>query len=137
MSPSTEVPEAVAKSRDHLPDEERFRVIHSEDVEWRIFPAFPPEARLAVLVGDPTKPAPYVIRVKLVSPTWIPPTTLARTLLWVLEPDPQSVDQQVDAPCGIGRGELDHHSAFILETGHGVIARDLRADRRIAAAEIR
>ena len=65
MSPSTETPESVAKSRAHLPDEERFRVIHSEDVEWRIFPAFPPDARLAVLVGDPTKPAPYVIRVKL------------------------------------------------------------------------
>jgi quercetin dioxygenase-like cupin family protein len=65
MSPSTESHEAVAGSRAHLPDEERFRVIHSEDVEWRVFPAFPPGARLAVLVGDPTKPEPYVIRVKL------------------------------------------------------------------------
>jgi len=29
------------------------------------FAAFPPEARLAVLVGEPTKAGPYVVRVKL------------------------------------------------------------------------
>ena len=34
-------------------------------VVWRPFPSFPPEARLAVLVGRPEDPAPYVIRVKL------------------------------------------------------------------------
>jgi quercetin dioxygenase-like cupin family protein len=50
---------------DHQPDEDHFRVIRSEDVEWKPFPAFPPEARLAVLVGDPTKAGPYLIRVKL------------------------------------------------------------------------
>jgi quercetin dioxygenase-like cupin family protein len=42
-----------------------FRVIHSEDVVWKAFPAFPPAARLAILVGDPNKPGPYLIRVKL------------------------------------------------------------------------
>ena len=73
MSPSTETHEATAKPRTHQPDEERFRVIHSEDVEWRIFPAFPPNARLAVLVGDPTKPGPYVIRVKLAAGVKMPP----------------------------------------------------------------
>ena len=36
-----------------------------EDVNWKPFPAFPPEARLAILVGDPTKAGPYVIRVKV------------------------------------------------------------------------
>jgi quercetin dioxygenase-like cupin family protein len=54
----------------HLPEatrttEERFRVIHSEDITWKPFAAFPPAARLAILVGDPTKPGPYLIRVKL------------------------------------------------------------------------
>src|SRR5580698_8698772 len=49
----------------HQPDEERFHVIHSEQVQWEPFSAFPPAARLAVLVGDPTKPGPYLIRVKL------------------------------------------------------------------------
>ena len=49
----------------HQPDEDRFRAILAEDVQWRPFPAFPPEARLAILVGDPTRPGPYVIRVKL------------------------------------------------------------------------
>ena len=38
-----------------------------EDVDWKPFPSFPPSARLAVVVGDPTKPAMYTIRVKLPS----------------------------------------------------------------------
>jgi quercetin dioxygenase-like cupin family protein len=49
----------------HQPGQERFRIIHSEDMEWKSFAAFPPAARLAILVGDPTKFGPYVIRVKL------------------------------------------------------------------------
>jgi quercetin dioxygenase-like cupin family protein len=40
------------------------RSILPEDVDWKPFPAFPPSVRLAVLVGDPAKPAPYLIRVK-------------------------------------------------------------------------
>ena len=36
-------------------------------MQWKPFPAFPPEARLAVLVGDPALPGPYVIRVRLPS----------------------------------------------------------------------
>ncbi|NUT79312.1 cupin domain-containing protein [Pseudomonas sp. C1C7] len=39
--------------------------IHNEDVEWRSFPAFPKEVKLAVIAGDPGKPAPYVVRVKV------------------------------------------------------------------------
>ncbi len=49
----------------HQPDQGHFHVISSEDVLWRPFPAFPKLARLAVLIGDPTRPGPYVIRVKL------------------------------------------------------------------------
>ncbi len=50
---------------EHQPGQERFRVIRSEEVRWQAFPAFPPDARLAVLVGDPARPGPYLIRVKL------------------------------------------------------------------------
>lgn len=49
----------------HQPGEDRFLAIHAEDIEFRPFPGFPPAARLAVLVGDPAKPGPYVTRVKL------------------------------------------------------------------------
>lgn len=42
-----------------------FGHILPENMTWRAFPAFPPEARLSVLVGDPAKPGPYVVRVKL------------------------------------------------------------------------
>ncbi|HTB90258.1 MAG TPA: cupin domain-containing protein [Steroidobacteraceae bacterium] len=64
MLPTKETHPAVAR-RDHQPDEERFRIIHSEDIIWNCFPSFPAAARLAVLVGDPTKPGPYLIRVKV------------------------------------------------------------------------
>ena len=51
----------------HQIGESVFRGVLPEDIEWKPFPAFPPSARLAVLVGDPTEPGPYVIRVKLPS----------------------------------------------------------------------
>ena len=53
--------------RTHEPGEANFRSILPEDIEWKPFPAFPPEARLAVLVGEPQKPGPYVVRVKVPS----------------------------------------------------------------------
>ena len=49
----------------HLPDQATFRSTLPEDVDWEPFPSFPPSARLAVVVGQTTEPAPYVVRVKL------------------------------------------------------------------------
>jgi hypothetical protein len=49
----------------HQPGESLFRAIRAEDIEWKPFAAFPPGARLAVLVGDPKQAGPYVIRVRL------------------------------------------------------------------------
>jgi quercetin dioxygenase-like cupin family protein len=46
-------------------DGRRVRAIRSEDIEWKPFPAFPRAVRLAVLLGDPNKPGPYVIRVRV------------------------------------------------------------------------
>jgi quercetin dioxygenase-like cupin family protein len=60
---------------DHYPGQAEFRAILSEDIAWEAFPAFPPSARLAVLVGDPTKPGPYVVRVKLPSGVKLMPHT--------------------------------------------------------------
>jgi quercetin dioxygenase-like cupin family protein len=51
----------------HQPDEAVFKSVLSEDVDWEPFPGFPPAARLAVVVGDPSEPGPYVVRVKLPS----------------------------------------------------------------------
>ena len=42
-----------------------FRSALPEEIEWKPFGAFPPSARLAVVVGDPANPGPYVIRVKV------------------------------------------------------------------------
>ncbi len=52
-------------TRPHRLGEEVFRAILPEDIEWKPFPAFPPSVRLAVVVGEPSKPGPYVIRVKV------------------------------------------------------------------------
>jgi hypothetical protein len=35
----------------HRPGQEVFKTILSEDVDWKPFPAFPPNVRLAVVVG--------------------------------------------------------------------------------------
>jgi hypothetical protein len=48
----------------HQPGQAIFRSILPEDIDWQVFPAFPPGVRLAVLVGHPSEPGPYVIRVK-------------------------------------------------------------------------
>jgi quercetin dioxygenase-like cupin family protein len=52
-------------TRFHQPGQKKFRATLSEDVDWKPFPAFPPTARLAVVVGEPTQPGPYLIRVKV------------------------------------------------------------------------
>ncbi|QGM94988.1 cupin domain-containing protein [Methylocystis rosea] len=53
--------------RSHQPGQADFRTILPEDIDWKPFPGFPPEARLAVLVGDPTRAGPYLIRVRVPS----------------------------------------------------------------------
>ena len=58
---------APAQRRTHQPGEDKFHAIHGEDIQWMTNPAYPPEVRLAILVGDPSKPGPYTIRVKLPS----------------------------------------------------------------------
>jgi quercetin dioxygenase-like cupin family protein len=49
----------------HQLGQAEFSPVLPEDIDWQPFPAFPPPARLAVVVGDPAQPAPYVVRVKL------------------------------------------------------------------------
>ncbi len=51
--------------RPHQPGQDIFRAVLSEDVDWKPFPAFPPSVRLAVVVGKPSEPGPYTIRVKV------------------------------------------------------------------------
>lgn len=44
-----------------------FRAVLPEQIKWKPFPAFPPSARLAVVVGEPSHPGLYTIRVKVPS----------------------------------------------------------------------
>jgi quercetin dioxygenase-like cupin family protein len=59
--------------RAHQPGESAFRAILPEDIDWKPFPAFPASARLAVVVGEPSKPGPYLIRVKAAAGTKLMP----------------------------------------------------------------
>jgi quercetin dioxygenase-like cupin family protein len=52
-------------ARAHQPDQSVFRSVLPEEIDWKPFPAFPPAARLAIVVGEPTKPGPYTTRVKV------------------------------------------------------------------------
>lgn len=49
----------------HHPGQATFRSVLPEEIDWRRFPAFPPTVRLAVVVGEPSTPHPYVVRVKV------------------------------------------------------------------------
>ena len=52
-------------TRPHQPGQASFQSIMPEAIDWKPFPAFPAFVRLAVLVGQPSEPGPYVIRVKV------------------------------------------------------------------------
>lgn len=52
-------------ARPHQPGQATFRTILAEDIEWKPFATFPPPARLAVVVGQPSEKSPYTIRVKV------------------------------------------------------------------------
>jgi quercetin dioxygenase-like cupin family protein len=66
MSEKKEVPTELQQGagRSHQPGQDVFRSVLSEDIDWKPFAAFPPSVRLAVLVGKPSDPGPYTIRVK-------------------------------------------------------------------------
>ncbi len=51
----------------HQPGQAVFRAILPEEIDWKPFSAFPPSVRLAVVIGEPSKPGLYLIRVKVPS----------------------------------------------------------------------
>lgn len=51
--------------RPHQKGQDVFKAILPEEIEWKPFAAFPPAARLAVIVGEPSQQGPYTIRVKV------------------------------------------------------------------------
>ena len=58
-------PQREDETRSAPVDERIFKAILSEDIEWKPFASFPPSARLAVVVGSPSDPGLYTIRVKV------------------------------------------------------------------------
>ena len=53
------------ETRPHQPGQDAFRSVLPEEVDWKLFAAFPPSVRLAVLVGRPSEAGPYTIRVRV------------------------------------------------------------------------
>jgi quercetin dioxygenase-like cupin family protein len=52
-------------ARDHQPGEAEFKSVLPEDIAWKPYPGFPAGVRNTAMVGDPSKPGPYTIRVKV------------------------------------------------------------------------
>jgi hypothetical protein len=52
-------------ARSHQPGQSAFKAILPEEIEWKPSAAFPPSARLAIVVGEPLQKGPYTVRVKL------------------------------------------------------------------------
>jgi hypothetical protein len=48
----------------HQPGQDVFRSILPQEIDFQPFASFPPPAQLAVVVGHPSEPGPYTIRVK-------------------------------------------------------------------------
>ena len=42
-----------------------FKAILPEDIDWKPFAALPSPVRVAVIIGEPSKPEPFMIRVKV------------------------------------------------------------------------
>jgi quercetin dioxygenase-like cupin family protein len=53
--------------RKHQPGQDSFRSILPENIDWKPSPALASPIRLAVVVGEPAKPGPYVVRVRVPS----------------------------------------------------------------------
>jgi hypothetical protein len=51
-------------TRPHQPGQAVFNSILPEDIGWQPFSAFPPAVRFAVVVGHPSEPGPYLVRVE-------------------------------------------------------------------------
>jgi len=58
-------PKTTTDTQPHAAGQSIFKTILPEDMEWKPFAAFPASVRLAVVVGDPSAPGPYVIRIKV------------------------------------------------------------------------
>ena len=57
--------ERKGTARSHQPGQESFKAVLSDEIDWQPFAAFPPSARLAVLVGKPMEAGPYTVRVRV------------------------------------------------------------------------
>ncbi|MDR6403687.1 MULTISPECIES: cupin domain-containing protein [Chryseobacterium] len=64
---------SAAKIQAQSLDNKKIGDLYPEDIKWTSFPAFPPSARIAVLVGDPNKAEPYLARVSVPAGTILMP----------------------------------------------------------------
>lgn len=62
---STGMEARPGRARAQQPGQDAFRVILPEDIGWEPFAAFPPSVRLGIMVGHPSLPGPYTIRIKV------------------------------------------------------------------------
>jgi len=65
LKQTTVMEAAQDNGRPHQPGEDVFTAVLPEDVNRQSFAAFPPSVLLATIVGYPSQPGPYTIRVRV------------------------------------------------------------------------
>jgi hypothetical protein len=55
----------MEETHSHQPGQDVFKAVLPDEIEWKPFAAFPPSARLAVIVGKPLEAGPYTVRVRV------------------------------------------------------------------------
>lgn len=65
-------------------DQFGFKAILDEDIEFKAFASLPAPVRLAVIVGEPSKPGLYTIRVKVPGGVRIPPHRHTETRIYTV-----------------------------------------------------
>lgn len=55
----------TTEARPRESEQSVLKTVLPEDIEWKPFAAFPDSVHLAVVVGQPSAPGPYVIRIKV------------------------------------------------------------------------
>ena len=65
MAPTLSAQTDKEPVRSHQLGQEVFKAVLQEGVDWQPFASLPASVRLAVIVGQPSQPSPFVIRVKV------------------------------------------------------------------------
>jgi redox-sensitive bicupin YhaK (pirin superfamily) len=104
------MPERHRMLRRNQADTAEFKAIVPEQIQWHPFDAFPGRVRIAILVGHPSEPGPYVVRIKVPAGTKIMPHRNPQDRIYTV----------MSGELSIGRGEK-FDEASLTTCGRGSV----------------